>query len=112
MDNGDQTDHEPYHSGKRTTLAGKAIAIVKSTKDAGSFTVTAKSNGLETGTVTVNTEKVDEEVKDDGPIAYTLPNLYYVKLGTYPEIDEKVTLHYADKEDTVANVKWLSLIHI
>ena len=106
MDNGDQTDHEPYHSGKRTTLAGKAIAIVKSTKDAGSFTVTAKSNGLETGTVTVNTEKVDEEVKDDGPIAYTLPNLYYVKLGTYPEIDDKVTLHYADKEDTVANVKW------
>ena len=105
LDNGDQTDHEPYDSGKRKALSGKLVAIVQSTKANGSFTVTASSEGLESGTVTVTTKSVDENA-NDRPVAYTTPQLYYVKAGTIPNLAQQVTVHYEDKEDQKVNVQW------
>lgn len=107
MDNGHQADHEPYNSGKRKVLAGKAIAIVKSGKKGTGFTVTAKSEGLETAQITVNTKATSENEDMDGPIAYSIPRYHYVKLGSTPELVNSVRLHYKDSsKDKDENVAW------
>ncbi|KAJ4348609.1 uncharacterized protein N0V89_009987 [Didymosphaeria variabile] len=49
-DNGDPTDFTVFPSHSRKAFAGKALVIVKGS---GSFTITAKANGLEAGKVTV-----------------------------------------------------------
>lgn len=105
LDNGDQTDHEPYNSGKRKALSGKLVAIVQSTKSGGEFTVTATSEGLEHASITVNTKAVSEN-DEDRPVAYTTPQLYYVKAGTVPNLAKQVTVHYENKEDELVNVSW------
>ena len=68
VDNGDQATADKYQqasvltgptSAKIKAYAGKALVIVRSTKTAGSFTLTASSSGLQNASVTVNT--VEEE---------------------------------------------------
>ncbi|QZO76160.1 beta-N-acetylglucosaminidase domain-containing protein [Helcococcus kunzii] len=108
LDNGDQRDHEPYESGQRKALSGKLVAIVQSTKSAGDFTVTASSEGLTNGTVTVKTTAENKDVAE-GPVAYTMPKIYYVKAGTVAQLQDKATLHYADKEDKEVSVKWAAV---
>lgn len=107
MDNGHQADHEPYNSGKRKVLAGKAIAIVKSGKKGSGFTVTATSDGLKTAQITVNKKATGEKEDIDGPIAYSIPRYHYVKLGATPKLVYSVRLHYKDSnEDKDVNVIW------
>lgn len=107
MDNGHQADHEPYNSGKRKVLAGKAIAIVKSGKKGSGFTVAATSDGLKTAQITVNTKATGEKEDIDGPIAYSIPRYHYVKLGATPKLVYSVRLHYKDSnEDKDVNVIW------
>ncbi len=59
VDNGDPVSKERYKDtdGKweRSAFNGKALVIVRSTKSAGSFTVTAQAGGLESDSVTVVT---------------------------------------------------------
>ena len=61
IDNGRQDDHTSYQANSRNAFAGKVLAIVQSTKKAGSFTVTASAKGLETSSVTVTTTSVEQE---------------------------------------------------
>ena len=54
-DNGDATSFTPFQSHERNAFNGMALVIVKAKKgQKGKFTVVAKSNGLETGKVTVS----------------------------------------------------------
>lgn len=59
VDNGNPVSRERYKAKKeswsRSAFNGKTLVIVRSTKKAGSFTVTASSSGLETCHVTVKT---------------------------------------------------------
>lgn len=62
IDNGDPTSKERYKDTdgrwSRSAFNGKALVIVRSTKDAGSFTLTASSGNLESCSVTVKTTPV------------------------------------------------------
>lgn len=64
VDNGDQATTAKYQqtsvltsitSANIAAYAGKALVIIRSTKDAGSFTVNVTSNGLTGGSATVIT---------------------------------------------------------
>ncbi len=59
VDNGDPVSRERYKDTdgqwERSAFNGKALVIVRSTKSAGSFTVTARADGLESDSVTVVT---------------------------------------------------------
>ncbi|MFI8890672.1 glycoside hydrolase family 2 TIM barrel-domain containing protein [Streptomyces paradoxus] len=53
LDNGRQESAERYQASTRTAFHGKALAIVRSGTKAGALKVTARAEGLRTGTVTV-----------------------------------------------------------
>ncbi|GAA4559171.1 glycoside hydrolase family 2 TIM barrel-domain containing protein [Streptomyces collinus] len=53
LDNGRQESAERYQASTRTAFHGKALAIVRSGTKAGAVKVTARSEGLRTGTATV-----------------------------------------------------------
>ncbi|MGX9888117.1 glycoside hydrolase family 2 TIM barrel-domain containing protein [Streptomyces sp. NPDC002276] len=55
LDNGREESAERYQSSTRTAFHGKALAIVRSGTRAGALKVTARAEGLRTGTVTVRT---------------------------------------------------------
>ncbi|MFD4552835.1 glycoside hydrolase family 2 TIM barrel-domain containing protein [Streptomyces sp. NPDC058469] len=55
LDNGREESAERYQASTRTAFHGKALAIVRSGTKAGSLKVTARAEGLRTGTVTVRT---------------------------------------------------------
>lgn len=70
VDNGNPISRERYKdkdgSWSRSAFNGKALVIVRSTKKAGSFTVTAVSDGLESDSVTVRTEAKQADLSEDG----------------------------------------------
>ncbi|SEP73147.1 beta-galactosidase [Streptomyces sp. yr375] len=55
LDNGREESAERYQASTRTAFHGKALAIVRSGTEAGALKVTARVDGLRTGTVTVRT---------------------------------------------------------
>ncbi|MFC8094559.1 glycoside hydrolase family 2 TIM barrel-domain containing protein [Streptomyces sp. NPDC057301] len=55
LDNGRQESAERYQASTRTAFHGKALAIVRSGTRAGTLKVTARAEGLRTGTATVHT---------------------------------------------------------
>ncbi|MEU6147912.1 glycoside hydrolase family 2 TIM barrel-domain containing protein [Streptomyces sp. NPDC047081] len=55
LDNGREESAERYQATTRTAFHGKALAIVRSGTEAGRLKVTARAEGLRTGTVTVHT---------------------------------------------------------
>ena len=60
VDNGDATDLSSYvgrssTAAERSLFSGKALIIVQATKNAGSFTLSAAAEGLNTASITINT---------------------------------------------------------
>lgn len=105
LDNGDQLDHEPYSSGKRKAFSGKLVAIVKSTKDAGSITVNIESEGLESTSLVINTIN-DNTSEDAYPIAYVIPKNYYVKEGHNVELQPTAKIMLSDGSVEEHNIVW------
>ena len=60
-DNGDPTDITNMKSSSKRLFFGKAVGIVQSTKEAGSITIRATSDGLEQGSITIGTILPSEE---------------------------------------------------
>jgi beta-galactosidase len=56
--NGDPTNQQPDKGSSRKAFSGYCMALVQSTKSAGSITVEANSPGLEPSTVTINAKQV------------------------------------------------------
>ena len=90
VDNGDQATTAKYQQSsvlKSTTsasikaYAGKALVIVKSTKDAGSFTLTASSDGMDAKSVTVST-KATSASSQNSIASYRMSKHCYVPAGT------------------------------
>lgn len=71
LDNGDSTDYDSYKSDNRRMFSGKLLAIIQSTFDSGTVTVSFESNGL--------TEKmlVFESVECDRPEGISVCGSYY-----------------------------------
>jgi len=59
VDNGDAICRERYKGTSRSAFSGKCLVIVQTTKVPGSITVTANSNGLSSGSVTINSTGID-----------------------------------------------------
>lgn len=92
LDNGVQPDHTPYLSKTRKAGAGRLVAIIQSTKEAGTFTVTATSPGLSPATVTVSTGGATAGTGNDAPVSYELSKTIYVQLNTPPKLPETTTV--------------------
>ena len=107
VDNGRQPDHTSYQSLTRNAGAGQLVAVVQSTDTAGSFTVTAKADGLTAGSVTVSTQAADQgEVADNSIVSYQISRNHYVKLGSTPELPATVVVTYRDGTTETKNVVW------
>lgn len=92
LDNGVQSDHTSYLSNTRKAGAGRLVAIIQSTKEEGSFTVTASSPGLTPSAVTVSTGGVTAETGGTAPVSYDLSKTIYVQLNTEPDLPDSTTV--------------------
>ena len=89
---------------KIKAFSGKALVIVRSTKDAGGFALKAESAGLTGETVFVNTvgEKNGEVFLKD----YTIKPEYTVMMGTKPELETTVTGTMSDGSKQEGTIAW------
>ena len=116
VDNGDQATTDKYQqfsvlisstSAKINAYAGKALMIVRSTKDAGRFTVSVTSDGLTGGAVSVVTTSADEgSSSETGLAGYTMVRDYFVKAGTKPELQTTATGTMADGSTVNGAITW------
>ncbi len=67
LDNGREESAERYQATTRTAFHGKALAIVRSGTKAGTLKVTARAEGLRTGSVTVRTTHARSAALTPGP---------------------------------------------
>ncbi|MEV0238361.1 glycoside hydrolase family 2 TIM barrel-domain containing protein [Streptomyces sp. NPDC050674] len=63
LDNGRQESAERYQASTRTAFHGKALAIVRSGTRVGAVKVTARADGLRTGTVTVRATRARDRAR-------------------------------------------------
>ncbi|MEY8427661.1 glycoside hydrolase family 2 TIM barrel-domain containing protein [Lachnospiraceae bacterium 46-15] len=117
VDNGDQATVDKYQqesvltgpaSAKIKAYAGKALVIVRSTKTAGSFTLTASASGLQNASVTVNTVKEEE----GGTVENTIESYKMVKHCYAPKGIPDITLPgtveaaYTDGSTKTLTITW------
>ena len=116
VDNGDQATTRKYQQSSALTspttaninaYAGKALAIVRSTEDAGNVTVNIASLGLAGQTVNVKTIAVsDESETGTGLASYTMVRDYTVKAGTVPTLDGNSTGTLANGTTVNGTIAW------
>ena len=108
LDNGVQNDVTTYSEPTRKAGKGKLVAIVQSTEEAGSFTVTATAPGYATATETVTTTEAPDsgETTEKTVVSYTIARNYYVKQGAEPVLPEEVTVNYSDGTSETKKVSW------
>lgn len=61
LDNGDSTDYDSYKSDNRRLFSGKLLAIIQSTLEEGTVTVTCKSEGLSEKTIVLDSLECEQE---------------------------------------------------
>ena len=115
VDNGDQATTEKYQqssvltdttTAKIAAYAGKALVIVRSTKEAGSFTVDVSAENMTGGSATVKTKKVDDGEAKEGLTSYTMVRDYTIKAGTKPAFQTSASGVMADKTEVTGTVTW------
>lgn len=111
VDNGDATDtssYKPSSDGTATRKAfnGKALVIVQSTKNAGSFTLTASSGNLQSSSVNVETKQVLDNTSSNEIKSYKISKDYYVYQNVTPQLPTSVVATYTDKTTRNVNVNW------
>ncbi len=106
VDNGKQADHQSYQDDNRNAYNGSLVAIVQSTKAAGSFTVTATADGLESDSVTVTTTAAEGEETGVQLEGFYMSKNYYVKVGNMPVLPEEIETRYTDGTSEVLAVVW------
>lgn len=115
VDNGDQATTAKYQqssvltgsaSAEIAAYAGKALVIVRSTKDAGSFTVNVTSDGLAGGSTSVATYAVGSTGPAEGLVSYTMVKDYTVRVGTKPVLQTSALGTMADGSEIAGTVAW------
>lgn len=89
---------------KVKAFSGKALVIVRSTKDAGGFALKAESAGLTGETVFVNT--VGEKNGEVFLKEYTIKPEYTVMMGTKPKLETTVTGTMSDGSKQEGTIDW------
>lgn len=114
VDNGDQATTSKYQQSSVLTgttsaninaYAGKALVIVRTTEEAGSFTVNVSASGLTGGSAYVTTTAVSD-TSSEGLTSYAMVKDYTVKAGTEPELDTTVTGTLADGTTVTGTIVW------
>ncbi|MDD7732755.1 MAG: cell wall-binding repeat-containing protein [Firmicutes bacterium] len=107
VDNGSSPDHDPYQADNRRAFSGKVLAIVRSTKTSGSFTVTASGEGLTASSVTVNTQASESGSSAEKEIdSFFYSKNYYVKKNNRPVLADQVEVRYTDGSKAMKSVRW------
>lgn len=109
LDNGLQNDVTAHGEKTRKAGKGKLLAIVQSTKNAGSFTVTAKAAGYVSSSVTVQTTEESIEPVTKSVASYEISRQYYIKEGTQPTLPATVKVNYTDGTSETKGVTWDAL---
>lgn len=124
VDNGDEATTQKFQQSSvidinnRTTAkiyawGGKALVIVRSTKNAGRFTVTASSPSSEFSSVSASVNTIADESKPlvDGDIdSYTFIRNYTVKVGTNPTFDNSITATVVGRDSDInGTIEWNSV---
>ena len=113
VDNGDQATTRKYQQSSVLTsatsaninaYAGKALVIVRSTEDAGSFTVNIASSGLNGDSVTVTT--TGGTTVTEGLTSFTMVRDYSVKAGTVPALNTTATATLANGSNVNGTITW------
>ena len=108
VDNGEQASRERYKeqadgSWIRKAFNGKGVVIVKSTEQAGKFTLTAYSDFLKSGQTTIFTGKKDQEEKT--VLGTEVPKVRTV-IGQAAKMPSKVGFIYSDGSRAKLPVEW------
>ena len=106
VDNGSSPDHDSYQADNRKAFSGKVLAIVKSKKEAGTITVTASADGLDSASVKITTTAVDNGSTEKQIDSFKMSRTYYVKVGSTPELPEKIVTRYTDGTSEELPVTW------
>ena len=111
VDNGEQASRERYKaqpdgSWIRRAFNGKGVAIVKSTEQAGKFTLTAHSDLLKSGQVTVFTGK--KEGQEKTVLGTEVPKVRTV-IEKEPKMPKTVAFVYSDGSREKRPVTWSSV---
>ena len=111
VDNGEQASRERYKaqpdgSWIRRAFNGKGVAIVKSTEQAGKFTLTAHSDLLKSGQVTVFTGKKEDQEKT--VLGTEVPKVRTV-IEKDPKMPKTVAFVYSDGSREKRPVTWSSV---
>lgn len=106
LDNGVQPDHTSYLSDTRKAGAGRLVAIIQSTKEKGSFTVTATSPGLTPAAVTVSTSGATAETGGTAPVSYDLSKTIYVQLNAELDLPTTTTVTLGNGKTVTGNIQW------
>lgn len=111
VDNGEQASRERYKaqpdgSWIRRAFNGKGVAIVKSTEQAGKFTLTAHSDLLKSGQVTVFTGKKEDQEKT--VLGTEIPKVRTV-IEKEPKMPKTVGFIYSDGSREKRPVTWSSV---
>lgn len=107
VDNGSSPDHDSYKANNKRAFSGKVLAIVRATKEAGSFTVTASADGLKSSKVTVKTVPAESSQGQERQVdSYYMSKNYYVKKNVKPSLAESIEVRYTDGAKEVKNVTW------
>ena len=115
VDNGDQATTSKFQQSSVLTgsksahiaaYAGKALVIVRSTKDAGSFTVKVSATGLTGGSASVTTKAVEDGGAQTGLTSYTMVRDYSVKAGTRPALETTASGTMADGSAVSGTIEW------
>ncbi|MDU1855692.1 MAG: DUF4982 domain-containing protein, partial [Clostridium baratii] len=104
VDNGNAASVERYKDNKRKADHGKALVIVQSDSNAGSFTLTATSEGLSTDNIKVYS--VNEEDTDKMEIVGYDVNDITVPVNGKIELQDKVTALYSNGSKGEVAVTW------
>ena len=108
VDNGEQASRERYKeqadgSWIRKAFNGKGVVIVKSTEQAGKFTLTAHSDFLKSGQTTIFTGKKDQEEKT--VLGTEVPKVRTV-IGQAAKMPSKIGFIYSDGSRAKVPVEW------
>lgn len=108
VDNGEQASRERYKeqadgSWIRKAFNGKGVVIVKSTEQAGKFTLTAHSDFLKSGQTTIFTGKKDQEEKT--VLGIEVPKVRTV-IGQAAKMPSKIGFIYSDGSRAKVPVEW------
>lgn len=107
VDNGSSPDHDSYKANNKRAFSGKVLAIVRSTKEAGEFTVTASADGLKSSKVTVKTVPAEGSEGQERQVdSYYMSKNYYVKKNVKPALAETIEVRYTDGTKEAKKVTW------